>query len=87
MDLNENTYDFITWTNILDISINDLENDYEKYLQQYISLRNQNMKFLSSLTMPKFFIKECADYKWRADASDLKIGEFKTCINCCKYFL
>ena len=37
MDLNENTYDFITWTNILDISINDLENDYKKYLQQYIS--------------------------------------------------
>ena len=82
MYLNENTYDFITWTNILNISINDLENDYKKYLQQYISLRNQNMKFLSSLPMPKFFIKECSDYKWRADASDLKIGEFKTCINC-----
>jgi hypothetical protein len=41
------------------------------------------MKFLSSLPMPKFFIKECADRKWGVDANNLKkLGEFKTCIKC-----
>ena len=83
LEINENAFDFVTWTNILDISVNDLENDYKKYLQQYIDLRNQKMKFLSSLPMPKFFIKECADRKWGVDANNLKkLGEFKTCIKC-----
>lgn len=81
-DLNENTFDFITWTNIFEISVSDLENNYEKHLKKYISLRNQNMRFLSSLPFSNFFINECAEHKWRVDARKLKLGEFKTCISC-----
>lgn len=82
LDLNENTFDFVMWTNIFKISINDLENNYEKHLKKYISLRNQNMRLLSSLPFSKFFIEECTEYKWRVDGNELKLGEFKTCISC-----
>lgn len=81
-DLTPDLYDFITWTNMSNISLEDLEEDYIIFFNQFKDLRNKKMKFLSSLPFPEYFLNEQYTYRINSRGGVYKLGEFKTCIEC-----